>query len=202
MGVLELPLSSGEWRKIGCGSPVAVSGPAVFTDDFNRANGALGNGWQAVTGTWAIAGQMASATAGNQNNRPVAVQPASVGTTQTVSASFVRPSTATNRAGFVLRYQDPKNYLACFRQVGSPSAWTVAKVVNKVETILARLNTDQAPVNTPFTVACRIDGTTVSIGPAEGQWALVTAVPLATGSVGLYANKDGMKADTFKAVVN
>jgi hypothetical protein len=123
---------------------VANSGSSgTFSDDFNRADAeALGNRWVVAPGKYAIRAGMAVAQAASS----LAVQESVSGGTQSAQAAFIRPTSASGtRFGVVVRYQDPRNYYVCYRQVGGSSQWKISKVVNGVERLLKAASVPQTP---------------------------------------------------------
>jgi hypothetical protein len=185
--------------RIGQGGPPPPTNLS-FEDDFSRPDGLLGNGWAVMAGGWELSDNSVRATSAAQSTgRAQMVQPSLRGPSQTVSALFLRPTESNGRFGFMLRYQDARNYYACYR---AAQAWVISKVVNGTETVLKRVSAPPVPVGAWFPVTCAVNGSTLSTGPNAAQTeASVTAFTYANGSVGLQLNRAGLRADTFRATV-
>jgi hypothetical protein len=84
-----------------------------------------------------------------------------------------------------VRYRDPRNYYVCYRLTGGSSVLRISKVVNGLEIVLK-----SAPVANPareamFGVACRAEGTTLTL-ELDGVAKLTTSdATFANGAVGL-----------------
>ncbi|MGG7510236.1 BNR repeat-containing protein [Plantibacter sp. YIM 135249] len=74
-------------------SPASAQDTTTFTDGFDRANGAVGNGWRAARGTWAIASG-AVAASGSTSERMLMQESVPLGKTFAVSATVSTTSTA------------------------------------------------------------------------------------------------------------
>ena len=184
------------------GPPPFPPGP-TFTDNFDRPDApVLGNGWSVITGSLMIqAGE-----ARNQANSTfsLVVQPSPKGAAQTVAASFA--STNNNSAprfGVVVRYQDPKNYYLCSRQVGGSSTVRIAKVQNGVETTLKSVGIGNPALNAFSKLSCQVSGSTLTLR-IDGVTKLSKAdSSFSTGSAGymISTKSAAHRVDNFSAIV-
>jgi hypothetical protein len=173
------------------------NGGGAIGDDFNRANATdMGAGWIIVSGGYAIQGNAAVALATSS----LAVRDGVDRAAESAQASFVRPTTASGtKFGVVLRYKNPKTYYLCYRQAGGSSQFKISKVVNGVETVLKAVAAPQAPIGTPFTVSCSASAGVISIGDGTAVKAFANDGALASGSVGIFTDKAGLKVESFTA---
>jgi hypothetical protein len=134
----------------------------------------------------------------------LAVQPALMGATQTVAASFASTNNNTGpRFGVVVRYQNPQNYYICYRQMGGSSILRIAKVQNGAETVLTSVGIGNPALNAFSTLACQASGTTLTL-QLDGVTKLSTSnATFSTGSVGYAISTKGgsHRADNFRAIV-
>ena len=150
-----------DYSNVACGAP--AGGGGTFFDDFNRPDAtALGNGWTAVAGTLAISS--AQARNGPVRSMHTAIQPGLSGAGQAVSASFTSVDNNVGpRFALLVRYKDPRNYYACYRQSGGTSVLRISRVVNGVETVLKSYALANPYRGVPFTLGCQVQGTTLSL---------------------------------------
>ena len=183
--------------------PPPPPGPA-FTDTFDRPDSpVLGNGWSVLAGSLLL--QSGEARNPSTSTFSLAVQPALIGATQTVAASFASTNNNTApRFGVVVRYRDPQNYYLCYRQVGGSSVLRIAKIQNGVETVLTSVGIGNPALNAFSRLACQASGTTLTL-QIDGVTKLSTSnTAFSTGSVGYtISTKPGgaHRADTFTAIV-
>lgn len=195
-----------DYSNVACSATAASGG--TFSDDFNRPDAtALGNGWTSVAGSLAIqAHQARSAKARTMNT---AVQAGLSGASETVSASFASlDNNLGPRFSLLVRYQDPENYYACYRQTGGSSTIRIARVVQGVETVLKMAAVSNPPIGQLFSLGCQVQGTAITLTYGSTRLTAVDAV-LATGSVGMSlgypvtgtGSAASHIADNFKATV-
>jgi hypothetical protein len=180
----------------------------TLVDGFDRPDSAtsLGNGWSTVAGTLGVTSGQASSAASRTLH--AAVQPTLRGATQTASAQFTSSdNNASPRFGLFARYVDAQTYYACYRQVGGSSVVRIAKVVNGAEKILKSASVPNPTRGVPFTISCRVTGTTItaSLGTTTIS---ATDAALSTGATGFfmgYTPGSGavskQAADNFQATV-
>ena len=150
-----------DYSNVACGA--AAAGGGSFLDDFSRADaGALGNGWTTVAGTLTIrSGQAQNAQLRMMHT---AVQAGLAGAMQNVSASFAPADNNSGpRFGVLVRYKDPRNYYACYRQTGGSSVLRIARIVNGTETVLKSAAIANPPVGQLFRLGCQVQGTTLTL---------------------------------------
>jgi hypothetical protein len=171
------------------------------TDGFDRPDSAtLGNGWAEMAGDLSIT---AAVTNGGGKGLDLAVLPELVASSQVAAADFTPdPARIGGRYGIVLRFQDPANYYAVYRQLGSASNVQIAKVVNGVEKILKTGTI--ASTKGGFRVSGRIAGSVITVAVDGVARATVTDGTFTTGSAGVYlqANLAGHhRVDNFGATL-
>jgi hypothetical protein len=181
--------------------------PGTFTDAFNRPDAAvLGTQWTPTTGALSIQGQQVrSSTAPTLHTALVS---SLAGATQRASVSFSLAAYSSGpRFGVVLRAQDANNAYRCYRQTGSASVLRIAKVVNGVEQVLKTSPVANPGANVPWTLGCRVEGSTLTLEfnggdritvsdssfPAGGQ------LGLQMGYVATLGRSVSLSADDFTA---
>jgi hypothetical protein len=178
--------------------------PGTFIDRFDRPDTpTLGNSWSQVTGGQSV--QSEEARSPLTGALSLAVRPDLLGATQAVEMSFASTNNNTApRFGVVLRYQDPKNYYLCYRQVGGSSVVRVAKIRNGVETVLKSIGVANPKLNTFSTLSCQASGTTVTLALDGVPKVSVSDGAFSSGYAG-YAISSGKgaahRADNFSASV-
>jgi parallel beta-helix repeat protein len=179
-------------------------GPGSFFDDFAREDSdSPGNGWAEAVGDLAIeAGALRSGWLKGYN---VAALPAPVGADQTVAADFVSTANDTRpRFGLVLRYQDPRNYYAAYRQVAGTSSLRLVRVEDGVETVLASINHPKPRVHSVFRLEASASGAALELALDGVTMLSVTDTTFAAGGVGVVLgslSKKTCRADNFAASV-
>jgi hypothetical protein len=139
----------------------------------------------------------------------VATVPALTGSKQQVEANFVSTNTnAGPRFGLLLRYTDPRNYYACYRQVGGSSVVAIARVQNGVETVIKTAKVVNPRKDVAFAVSCKAEGTALTV-TAGSTTLSVTDGAFSNGTVGVFMGYKGSsdrrgsshRADDFRATV-
>jgi parallel beta-helix repeat protein len=191
---------SGDGTSGGTGG---VSGS--FSDDFNRLDSTtLGNGWLEVRGDLVLGGGAVRNTLVKGNH--IAVLPELGGATQSAAADFTSTNNNTGpRFGVVLRYQDEGNYYLLYRQVGGSSVLRIARVVDGVETELARTAIANPKRDVAFRLGGRATGTTLTLEVGGVPKLSVSDSTFAGGTIGLLLGlntaKAAHRADNFDGSV-
>ena len=184
------------------GGPVPPTGP-TFTDIFDRPDSpVLGNGWSVISGSLMLQSGEARNQAGSTFS--LAVQPGSIGATQTVATSFA--STNNNdgpRFGVVVRYRDSSNYYMCYRQVGGSSVLRIAKMQNGVETVLKSVGIGNPTLKVLSKISCQASGSTLTLFIDGVMKVSMSDGTFGTGSAGfmISAKVGSHRADNFSAMV-
>jgi len=182
--------------------PSSTGTTGTFADDFNRPDSpVLGNDW-AVTGSLIIQSGEARNAASSASS--VAVLPDLAGATQTVAASFA--STNNNSAprfSVLVRYQDPLNYYACYRQVGGSSVVRITKVQNGKETVLKSAGIGNPAANAFSTLSCQMSGTTLTLRVDGATKLSVSDATFSTGNAGyaISTKAASHRVDNFSASI-
>jgi hypothetical protein len=171
-----------EYSNVACGA--AAGGGGSLFDDFSRPNAAaLGNGWTAVAGTLMI--QSGQARNAQVKTMHTAVQAGLSGAAQTVSASFMSVDNNLGpRFALLVRYQDPRNYYMCYRQIGGSSVLRISRVVGGVETVLRSYAVSNPIRGYLFTLGCQVQGTTLTLSLGAVKIAVLDTT-FSSGSVGI-----------------
>ncbi|HEV8441398.1 MAG TPA: zinc-dependent metalloprotease family protein [Methylomirabilota bacterium] len=186
---------------------VATTGGGVFSDDFGRPDGPLGNGWSMNGGLTIQTGEVRNAPTRSMQS---AVQAGLIGASQSVTASFASIDNNTNPwFGVILRWKDASNYYMCYRRTGGSNVVRISKVVNGVETILKSTSVSKQPKNIFFTLNCQAQGTTLTFSVNGVTRLSLTDGTFASGAVGMtmgYLSGAGTayphRADNFSAIVH
>ena len=167
------------------GSSIAASSEVTLTDDFDRRNSTdLSNGWAASTGDLNI-------TSNALRNKAlpgthIATLPQLSGDIMRFTADFTFADTGDgSRLGVILRYTDPYNYYALYRETGSSNGVYISRVLNGNPTVLAgRRFITQATPGASFRITAVADGTTLWLHYTGGS-VIAHDAHLATGSLGI-----------------
>jgi len=137
----------------------------------------------------------------------LAVQPAVLGATQTVSADF---ASAGNRAapnfGVVLRYQDGGNYYRTYRTTGKTRVLRISKIVNGQETVLKSISVPNPTADVFFRLEGRAAGNALTVTLDGVDKGSVTDSTFVSGASGLVIRSGGgatpvHRADNFRATL-
>ncbi len=179
-------------------------GPGSFSDNFARADSThLGNGWAEVIGDLVLGDD--GLLAGPVKGYSVAHLPALAGATQEADADFTPArSDARPRLGIVLRYRDPENYYAAYRQLGS-DALRIVRVLGGKEKILAAGPVEKGLAGVLFRLGARAEGSVLTLTLNGVDRLTAEDSTFADGSVGLLIGSKSPasphRADRFTATV-
>lgn len=125
------PLCASAWQVIGSGEGQSTA--TIFTDDFNRADGALGSNW-AQAGTWPMPGitsnQVKGADAGSQFARYIGAN------LNAAQQSSVTITDVSNSVAPCVRIQDDSNSGYCAKQINVLSYFVIIKIQDGEESVL------------------------------------------------------------------
>jgi outer membrane protein assembly factor BamB len=194
-----LTVSDGLAEKSASLTVTVTSAGGSPDDDFNRVDSTtLGHGWQEVQGDFQI-------SANELRNAPlkathIAIQPAFAGTTQSASASFASvDNNPSPRFGIVLRFKDPKNYYVFYRQSGGTNALRISKVVNGIETVLAKQTVGLPALNTFFRLGGDASGTSLKLILNDAVKLSVTDATFSGGSIGILLGTGSSSTRQYRA---
>ncbi len=180
-------------------------GAGGFSDKFGRPDSAsLGADWDEVAGDLDI--EDGAVRTGDVKGYSVAVVPALSGATQTAAAEFVSTANdARPRFGLVLRYQDPKNYYAAYRQVSGQSSLRIVRVRNGVSTVLASMYHPKPGLNTMFRLEASVSGSRIALELDGVTMLSALDSSFSAGSAGVVLGSESAarryRADNFTASV-
>jgi hypothetical protein len=165
---------------------VTAAGFGAFGDDFDRPDATtLDNGWEPAGGGLFVSGGEARSLATATMHR--AVQADLLGARQEVQARFAATDTQGGpRFGLYMRYQDSRNYYACYRQTGLASRLRLVRVINGTEHVLAGTSLKNPAKNRYFVLECRADGTTLTATLDNGKTIEADDGALGSGQVGFF----------------
>ncbi len=176
--------------------------PGSFTDDFNRGDSlTLGPRWTQISGSLRI--QDGEVRGGEGRGMNLAIANELVGATQSARASFARVNrNSSPRFGVLLRYQDARNYYACYRQTGTANFVRIVRVLNGTPTVLSNAPVPNPGKGEPFEIRCRVDGASLAL-ELNGVLKVTGAdASLASGHVGLVIKNPGKARQAAKALAN
>ena len=192
----------------------ATTGSASASDDFERANGALGTAWTADRGTWSISSGKAL-SASSPGNNVATHRTLQLGRSYTVTADIDIVASApsgTEWSGIVANVQGTTslNYyvLRATTAGGTRSGqWQLLKMANNATPTVLTQGTMTAPYGTRLQLSLARDGAQFQVTIRNGA----TGATLATGAhtlsvvdparvggyAGLYSNSGNLQARSF-----
>lgn len=155
---------------------------ASASDNFNRANGAIGANWTQVSGAWTVATNAANqTTTGGQYRTAVYTATPPATNDYTVSAN-VRNNDNAVGVGVVARASS--SAVTCYLLVGfAGDSFYLVRLAAGVENVLATMSGMTSGVT--YLVELEVNGTTVRGRIDGGAWTSVTDSNLASGGWGL-----------------
>ena len=175
-----------------------------FNDSFDRTDSTtLGSNWAAADGNFVVAGNVLKTKLGLTGNN-LSVVAALSGPTQSVEADFTSVDNNLGpKFGLVLRYQDSHNYYLIHRVTGGSSRLYISKVVNGVQTDLAKVSIGNPTKNVAFHIKGRASGSTLSLDFGGVNKLNFNDATFSSGKVGIQMfNKQTnvqQQADNFQA---
>lgn len=179
---------------------------AQYSDDFNRADGAVGANWTGAIGTWAISSNRLAQTQGSNTNYPPSwhiLHAGAVFTDTSVQASMYRSGLPNSTTGLIARYQNFSGnisfYAGYIRNLTGTDEWRIYRYVGgrytQIGATLREEFTDGA--NVRFYVA----GSSLQLQLWNGStWVTKvtgTDTELVSGRAGLRASEQGAQFDDF-----
>jgi BNR repeat-containing family member len=193
---------------------------AVFNDDFQRADGTVGNGWQAGRGTWQIAAGVVSATSGTE--RVIYPSAVTLGHEFTVRTSLTLPAPAPasrSWAGVAVNLSERGDGTQDFYALrvaqsienGGTALWQVVRVTASGPASLLKGGGVAAPPGSRLglTLTSRNLGTGLEVGivgpgltPVNDYVPLTLGNLLSGGRAGLYSNSSPLGLADFGVITS
>ena len=133
--------------------PTVFGGNIIVFDDFNRADGALGNAvtgqaWTVVSGTWAILSNTARVSTSTNSHDIAIIDTDKSNIRAIMTLSTVNTDTSNEGGRLIIRYTDSRNYWAFGQAVFTPLRYAWFKRVNNVpvQTVIAGLTPSNGDV--------------------------------------------------------
>lgn len=173
---------------------------ATASDDFNRADGAIGGNWTQVSGTWTVATNAANQTsAGGVYNTALYTATPPATNDYSVTAQ-VRNDGSSFGVGVIAR--GASGAVSGYAVIGfGGDSFYLIRLDSGSDTILATMSA--MATGTTYTVEVEVSGTTVRGRIDGGAWSSVTDANYASGGWGLAcygsAAGGGRWMDTFAA---
>lgn len=165
-----------------------------ITDDFNRADGDPGGGWELVRGSaWAISGNVIKPTGTNQETAIRRTENFSGDHYSQCKSEYTDPLQNNSRGGAAVRVQSNGDcYRATFQHTGANGDVTLRKVVGGVSTFLNDWLTALTSFGTLYTVKVEVVGSLISVSFEGTLLGSVTDTDLTGGKPGMVQLSGGV----------
>ena len=175
-----------------------------FSDNFTRADSTiLGNGWYEVSGDFMILNNQLS---NNLNGTHIAFEDNFISSDMSAAAEFTTIDKNHGPSfGIILRYRDSKNYYLFYRSTGSSSILRISKIINGVETVLAKTAVKNPAINVPFRIEGRAVGNKLTLYFNGKEMSEIADSTFSSGKSGIYIKAPSAKnhiADNYVATKN